>query len=101
MSGKRWLSFNTNYYVRVRLSELGRKRFREHALEMRQLYPQMPELWPLEPRLDTEGYFRDQLWHVMALFGSVSGAGGSPFIGCEIQFDAAEVRAAEAPPHGQ
>lgn len=83
-------SFDTNHYVRVRLNTYGLEIYRKHAASMRRTFPSMEHLWPANPNLDKDGFMENQLWSIFSLFGEHMGAGQSPFLNCEIQFDTSE-----------
>lgn len=85
-------SFDTNHYVRVRLSTYGLEIYRKHAEELRKIFPSMGHLYPDLPSVDSDGYMEKQLWSLFWLFGPHMHAGRSPFLDCEIQFDTSEIK---------
>lgn len=61
------IRLNVNQRCRVKLTELGIRHYREHwrryGIEA-------------EPKTDADGWYRDQLWSVMSIFGDALFCGG-------------------------
>lgn len=80
-------SFNINESIWVRFSPGALKLWRAKAEKLQTAFSSMPHLFPLEPPLDANGYYRGQMWSIMQLVAPELGAGGSAFEGCLIWFD--------------
>jgi hypothetical protein len=100
MADTRLLRFNINEYVRVKFSPASLALWREHAEEMREYHPKMAYLWPLEPPVDEEGYYRAQFWSVMHLVAPNLVAGGSAFEDCLIELEIPAASLPESPVDG-
>lgn len=71
---KQWVPFNSNGYVRVRLTDKGREVIRR---DIRRLKGHAPHInWKyLMPTEDAEGRSEWQLWQLMERFGNYVGNG--------------------------
>lgn len=77
--------FNINYNVRVRLTGAGVDIYRRHSLAIRNsLPPTARPNFPIEPSLQIDGTYRDQMWRLMAIFGHHMAAGAEPPFNTEI-----------------
>lgn len=64
---EKWLDFNVNYYVRVKLLPPGRRELRRQHDELKS---QVPSIGVYEePKEDAEGWSRWQLWSLMRNLG--------------------------------
>lgn len=73
MSVPELVPFNINNYVRIRVTPTGRK---VHDAYYAALFMKPPEIV-----VDSDGWTRDQLWHVMHIFGEAC------FNGAEVPFE--------------
>lgn len=87
---KKLVPFNINEYVRVKFSPAALVLWRERAEKMREAFPKVAYLFPLEPPLDDEGYYRGQFWSVMHLVAPELVAGGYAFENCMIELEVPE-----------
>jgi len=60
------IEFNANENVKVKLTEFGEKILKDDYDRLRLSFPKMK---PYELRLDKDGYYETQLWHLMSTFG--------------------------------
>ena len=75
MKAPQTIPFNVNQYVRVRLTDTGRKVHAEHyQRHVGNVFPYQP---PVE---DADGWSKWQMWELANIFG------GSMYIGCEVPF---------------
>ena len=65
----RWLAFNVNHNVRVKLTDRGREIHRENFDRFLQLCPAFPYPYR-KPEEDAEGWSKWQMWDLMKEFGS-------------------------------
>lgn len=82
-----FIKFNINYYVRVKLTDHGRKL---HRQQYRELYNQLPitAMTPYTPpKEDDEGWSKWQLWDLMQRFGPYICISKPPPFETEIEFD--------------
>jgi hypothetical protein len=63
--------FNINENVKIKLTDSGIKMYKEYYKGIKNT----------APRLDKDGYYRDQLWHIIKMFGSNIG------MCCELPFE--------------
>jgi len=80
----RIITFNIHDYVRVKLSPDALLLWKQEAEELRTAYPQDANAYPDTPRLDADGYYRDQLYKIMHLIGPLCVIAGFPIENCEI-----------------
>jgi len=73
------IKFNINNYVKVKLTDVGKQIYSNGQKKLNQFYGKY--IFELEPELDTEGYWKEQLWVIMAMFSD------SIFNGCDIPFE--------------
>jgi hypothetical protein len=65
------LCINLNSYVKVKLTDLGTEMFKAHARNMNEYlksinaYVRIPQ----DPELDENGYYVNQMWYMMHIFG--------------------------------
>ncbi len=71
------MKFNVNNYVRVRLTEVGKKILLKEYEEDKKFYPDLT--YRYEP--DAEGFVKFQMWDLMQIFGVHMGNG------CDIPFE--------------
>ena len=87
--GSKFIPFNVNHFVRVKLNDHGRrihrKRFRELNSQMK-LTANLKYSPPVE---DEDGWSRWQLWVLIETFGEHTGVGKEPFE-CDIEFEVSE-----------
>jgi hypothetical protein len=69
------IKVNINNHCRVKLTPKGIAIYREHFSKYQHVDP--------NPKLDSEGYLREQLWSIIHIFGSelFSGIDSTPFEG--------------------
>ena len=75
-------TFNINEYARVRLSPKAVATYRANMEKFNASFPMYAQ--PLNPPVDKDGYYRDQLWHLMSLIGPLCGAGSCVVENCEM-----------------
>lgn len=82
--------FNVNNYVRVRLTETGRRVHREGHEELMRSFPKAHEdiRRYRPPEEDSDGWSRWQLWALMAEFGPHTSLGSDPCFETEIELEA-------------
>jgi hypothetical protein len=74
------IEFNINEYVKVKLTDAGRKELKKQHTDLYSRYHQtIPEYQP--PKEDEEGYSKWQLWHLMSTFGD------KLYLGCPNMFE--------------
>lgn len=66
---KTFMRFNINDYVRVRLTDFGRKVHREQFRNLNATIPLHANLKYKPPKEDDNGWSEWQLWHLIATFG--------------------------------
>lgn len=66
---KTWHPLHLNDIVRVRLNEEGLRIYRARVEALNASLPPWAKGFPLEPRVDEEGYYRTSLWELMQDFG--------------------------------
>ena len=79
--------FNINDPIRVKFSPASLALWRERAERMQSFCPKMAYLFPLEPPLDADGFYRGQMWSIMHLVAPNLMAGGSAFEDCLIYLE--------------
>jgi len=72
-----WAGFDVNHTVRVRLTQTGLAEYRRVREEFNAANPKAGPL-ALEPKLDDEGYYSDQMWSLMRDFGHLCRLFGEP-----------------------
>jgi hypothetical protein len=72
----RTVPFNMNWNIRVKLKERGIAELRRLHEELRTFSPSIGEF--KEPRVDENGYYRDQAWSIMANLGHLFSMGMDP-----------------------
>ena len=82
----KWIDFNANQYVRVKLTDYGRKVLRENWVQQRLECPQLPQYKPKDE--DDEGWSTWQLWCLMNEFGNHMYNGSENVFELNIQFEA-------------
>lgn len=76
------IEFNLNYRMGVKLTELGIEILRQRHEEFRRRVPSVPEF---ELKLDEDGYYRDQAWSIMQVFGEHVGMARPPVFSTEVR----------------
>jgi hypothetical protein len=71
------VKFNINDYVKVKLTDCGRKILEDQHTELKMV---LPDAEPLH-KPDEDGLVKFQLWELMSIFG------GHLFNGCQIPFE--------------
>ncbi len=71
----RWLEFNVNSAVRVKLTGVGLAEYRRQREELNARLPPTFKGFPLTPTLDDEGYYQTAMWTLMQDFGHLCGIG--------------------------
>lgn len=92
-----WLSLNVNDQVRVKLTDVGMAEYRRRREDFRREFPGAPS-GSDTPALDADGYYRTQLWSLMADFGHLMFCGGQVPFETAILLPAASVAAAHQTP---
>lgn len=59
--------YNINNYVKVKLTDLGKKILKNYYKQLKDLYPNLNCTFKYEE--DNEGYIEIQLWQFMKIFG--------------------------------
>lgn len=81
------VTFNINHYVRFRLTEEGKARILKFHREQFESYNLPPYSWFDFHKPDAEGFYSEQLWHVMEIFGPAMHVGAGPFfLGNDLEF---------------
>lgn len=80
-----YIRFNINYYVRVKLTEYGKKILRENYEEFRKSFPLVGDYQ--EPKEDENGWSKWQLWVLMSELGQYCCAGGNQPFETEIELE--------------
>lgn len=75
-------SFNINDYARVRLGTQAVAAYRARMEKFNASFPMYAQ--SIDPPVDKDGYFRDQLWSLMSLIGPLCGAGSCCVENCEL-----------------
>lgn len=76
------MKMNLNDTVKVKLTDEGIKILKErYQYFNRMLAKQSIPIEPFELKLDAEGYYHAQLWHLLEDFGD------KVFLGCEVPFE--------------
>ena len=75
-------SFNINHYAKVRLGPEAVAVYRARMEKFNASFPMYAQ--PVEPPVDKDGYFRDQLWSLMNLISPLCGAGSCCVETCEM-----------------
>jgi len=71
------MKFNINDYVKVKLTPFGVEILARKHAELKKEYPSLHEF--KMPVIDSEGYTKYQMWHLMQDFGDCLGFGTLPF----------------------
>lgn len=78
------MELNVNQTVNVKLTDFGKTILESHHYEMQNMlkkYNPNHKEWPFELKLTKDGYYRDQLWHIMSIFGNYMDIGRpQPFL---------------------
>ena len=82
----KWVPFNLNEYVRVKLNQRGLDILKADAEELRKTFPKLPAWEP--PKTDADGWSKHQLWSLMQDFGPHITLGGNPPMETGIEFKA-------------
>ena len=72
-TGVEEVEFNINYYVKVKLTETGKKHLFEDWHKLMKDYPVAIQYRP--PKVDADGYTRFQLWDLMSRLGEYTSMG--------------------------
>lgn len=75
MSEKKWMPFNLNQYVKVRLTDHGRQHHYDQWLELASNMRSWPKERYVRPKVDADGYCKWQMHDLMQIFGSKVGVG--------------------------
>lgn len=75
--------FNMNDSVKIKLTNKGIDILKEQYNELKKYYPNIGEF---QLNLDKEGYYKQQLWSVMQIFGRDIGMGNELPFETEIYF---------------
>ena len=71
------MRFNINNYVKVKLTDYGRKAHRQwHDNLHSHVTKEKRDLWYLAPEEDADGWSRWQMWYLMQRVGWACGMGG-------------------------
>jgi hypothetical protein len=73
----KWMSFNVNNHVRVKLTSAGLAELRRQGNELRARFPKLPPYEP--PKPDADGWYRFQAWNLMQDLGHLM------YLGCSDQ----------------
>ena len=84
--GKRFVPFNINDFVRVKLTDEGRRIHRERFRKLNAKVKITSNLKYSPPVEDKDGWSRWQLWVLMEMFGEHTGPCKDPFL-VDIEFE--------------
>ena len=87
--GKKFVPFNINNIVRVKLTDHGRSIHRERFRKLNAKRKVTSDIKYSPPVEDKDGWSRWQLWALMEAFGEHSGLLKSPFHG-DIEFEVSD-----------
>ena len=86
------MKFNVNHNVKIKLTKTGVKVIKDYYDEANIDY---------EIKLDEDGYFQDQMWHVMKMFGSKMVMGGEELLENITHYSGLNLPALNQSPIGQ
>ena len=93
-----WTSFNVNGTVRVRLTDVGKRRLIERRQELSKSFPGLKlNDVPAAVRLDSEGFMEFQMWELMQQMGDLCGNGFPVPFETDIQLRQEASRPADVP----
>ena len=75
--------FNINNYIRVKLTECGRRILKREHDSLMKLLPESAQR-PFEIMEDEDGWYKGQAWSIISTFGSHMRMGGDPPFETEI-----------------
>ena len=78
------MKFNINNYVRVRLTDYGKRMLMEQFLEGKRKHPEVFREFNL-PKEDKDGWSTWQMWNLISTFGNYIRLGGEPPFHTEIE----------------
>lgn len=76
------MKINMNHYVKIKLNQRGLEIHREKFDELKKFFPKLGDYRP--PKVDSEGWHREQLWSVMLTYGPHIRMGAEPPFQTEI-----------------
>lgn len=80
------MKFNINNFVKVKLTETGRKELFKQHKELRKRFHELPP-YELLPKEDSEGWSSWQLWTLMLYFGHKMYNKGTVLVEIDIEID--------------
>lgn len=88
-----WARIHLNSAVRVKLNRVGLAEYERQQIDIRARVPERARrFFALEPRLDDEGYYQTEMWHLMERFGHLMTAGAQmPWDGDMLVEESADV----------
>lgn len=87
--GPKFIPFNVNHFVRVKLTDEGRRIHRQRFRKLNATVKITSNMKYSPPVEDSDGWSRWQLWSLMQAFGEHCGLQNNPFH-CDIEFEVSD-----------